>query len=119
MEDYQVLLRKFTEETQNILGNALVGVYLHGSAAMGCFNPAKSDLDLLIVVEDAMEDDVKRRYMDMVLRLNAEAPAKGLELSVLRREACADFVHPMPFELHILLPIWIGTAGTLRTMSAA
>ena len=100
MEDYQVLLRKFTEETRNILGNALVGVYLHGSAAMGCFNPAKSDLDLLIVVEDAMEDDVKRRYMDMVLRLNAEAPAKGLELSVLRREACADFVHPMPFELH-------------------
>ena len=100
MEHYQALLSKFTEETRNILGDELVGVYLHGSAVMGCFNPAKSDLDLLIVVENTMEDDVKRRYMDMVLRLNAEAPAKGLELSVLRREACANFVHPMPFELH-------------------
>lgn len=100
MEHYQALLSKFTEETRNILGDELVGVYLHGSAVMGCFNPARSDLDLLIVVENTMADDVKRRYMDMVLRLNEEAPAKGLELSVLRREACANFVHPMPFELH-------------------
>ena len=51
MERYQALLSKFTEETRNILGDELVGVYLHGSAAMGCFNPAKSDLDLLIVVK--------------------------------------------------------------------
>ena len=100
MERYQALLSKFTEETRNILGDELVGVYLHGSAAMGCFNPAKSDLDLLIVVKNTMADDVKRRYMDMVLRLNEEAPAKGLELSILRREDCANFVHPMPYELH-------------------
>ena len=100
MHSYETLLKRFTEESKNILGENLVGVYLHGSAAMGCFNPAKSDLDLLIVVEDGMSDDVKRQFMDMVLRLNVEAPAKGLELSVLRRADCAAFVHPMPFDLH-------------------
>ena len=100
MENDQALLDQFTEETRNILGDELVGVYLHGSAAMGCFNPAKSDLDLLVVVENTMSDDVKHRYMDMVLRLNEQAPPKGLELSILRRSDCAAFVHPMPFELH-------------------
>ena len=100
MHSYETLLKRFTEESRNILGDNLVGVYLHGSAAMGCFNPAKSDLDLLVVVEDALSDDVKRSYMDMVLRLNGEAPAKGLELSVLRRADCQNFIHPMPFDLH-------------------
>ena len=100
MHTYETLLKRFTDESREILGKELVGVYLHGSAAMGCFNPDKSDLDLLVVVEDALTDDVKRRFMDMVLRLNVEAPAKGLELSVLRRQACGEFVHPMPFELH-------------------
>ena len=100
MERYQTLLDQFTESTRNILGDDLVGVYLHGSAVMGCFNPAKSDLDLLVVVESEPEDTVKRRYMDMVLRLDAGAPAKGLELSVLRRRDCAPFVHPTPFVLH-------------------
>ena len=100
MHSYETLLKRFTEESKNILGENLVGVYLHGSAAMGCFNPAKSDLDLLVVVEEGLCDDVKRSFMDMVLQMNVEAPAKGLELSVLRRADCAAFVHPMPFDLH-------------------
>ncbi|HJW82735.1 MAG TPA: hypothetical protein VJ754_00380, partial [Anaerolineae bacterium] len=32
-----------------ILGENLVGVYLHGSLALGCFNPAQSGVDLLVV----------------------------------------------------------------------
>ena len=100
MHRYKTLLDRFTEESRNILGENLVGIYLHGSGAMGCFNPAKSDLDLLIVVEETLADDVKRAYMDMVIRLNEEAPAKGLELSVLRRVDCQNFVHPLAFELH-------------------
>jgi len=31
-----------------ILGNNLTGIYLHGSAVMGCFQPGKSDIDLLL-----------------------------------------------------------------------
>ena len=31
----------FTKESKRILGDNLVGVYLHGSAVMGCFNPEK------------------------------------------------------------------------------
>ena len=33
----------------DVLADDLVGVYLHGSLAFGCFNPELSDLDVLAV----------------------------------------------------------------------
>jgi len=38
--------------------------------------------------------------MDMAVELNAEAPEKGLEFSVVRREVCRPFRYPTPYELH-------------------
>lgn len=78
----------------------MTGVYLHGSAAMGCFNPKKSDLDFLLVVEREVSDEAKLEFMNHVVELNREGPAKGLELSVIRREYCNPVVYPTPFELH-------------------
>lgn len=90
----------FVQKSRDILGENLAGVYLHGSAAMGCFNEKKSDIDLLVVAEKELSDDVKLRYMDMVVGLNDEAPPKGIEMSVVRRAVCRPFVYPTPFELH-------------------
>ncbi len=90
----------FVRESRDILGDDLVGVYLHGSAAMGCFNEKKSDIDLLVVSERELSDDVKLRYMDMVVGLNDKAPPKGIEMSIVRRAVCRPFVYPTPFELH-------------------
>lgn len=42
------LISTFVDSTKDILGENLVGVYLHGSLAMGCFNPQRSDIDLII-----------------------------------------------------------------------
>ncbi len=100
MERYRTLLRRFARESARILGKSLVGVYLHGSAALGCFNPVKSDLDLLVVVSAPVPDGKKRTYMDMVVALDREAPAKGLELSLVRRDYLRPFVYPTPYELH-------------------
>ena len=98
--DCRALIESFVRESARILGDNLVGVYLHGSAVMGCFNSAKSDIDFLVVVEQCMSDAVKREFMDMVILLNEEAPAKGIEMSIVRREVCKPFVYPTPFELH-------------------
>ena len=48
----------FTEKSKEILKDNLVGIYLHGSAVMGCFNPLKSDLDLIVVVKDSVPDSL-------------------------------------------------------------
>jgi len=97
---YIELLHKFVSSSKEILGYNLTGIYLHGSAVMGCFNPEKSDLDLIVVVKDEIPEDEKRRFMDIVVELNKQAPAKGLELSIVREEVCNPFVYPTPFELH-------------------
>lgn len=91
---------QFTQESERILGDNLVGVYLHGSAVMGCFKPEKSDVDLLVVVNEEPTDTVKRAFLDMVVSLNETGPAKGIEMSVVRRGVCKPFVYPTPFELH-------------------
>ena len=64
----------FTERSREILGENLAGVYLHGSLAMGCFNPRKSDLDLLTVVRETPDDACKRAYMGMVTELSSRMP---------------------------------------------
>ena len=100
MKEIDFVVESFVSKSRRILGENLVGVYLHGSAVMGCFNPAKSDLDFIVVVAHPMTDETKRAYMDMVLTLNTDAPAKGIEMSIVLRSVCKPFVYPTPFELH-------------------
>ena len=94
------LLNCFVEESKKILCDNLVGVYLHGSMVMGCFNPQKSDIDLIIVIDKPISDSIKRAYLDTVVQFNALAPKKGIEMSIVLRAVCKPFVYPTPFELH-------------------
>lgn len=98
--DYRKVAEVFAHMCQEILGDNLVGVYLHGSAAMGCFNPQKSDLDLLVVVENSVSDEVKIVFMEQLVKLNNKAPEKGIEMSIVKRSVCNPFCYPTPFELH-------------------
>lgn len=100
MDEYQNLLHDFIAQSKVILKENLVGLYLHGSAAMGCFHPKKSDIDLLVVIRESMTNEKKRQYMGMVVELNKRAPQKGIELSIVKEEVCSPFVYPTPFELH-------------------
>ena len=94
------LIREFVERSKDILEENLVGIYLHGSLAMGCFNSKRSDIDLIIVVEKSLPDNLKREYMEMVIECNALGPSKGIEMSVVLKNVCKPFIYPTPFELH-------------------
>ena len=102
------ILEHFVEHSESILADNLVGIYLHGSAAMGCYNPAKSDLDLIVVTQSGLTDACKRNYMDMVTELDASLPIGlsvdlhhgGIEMSLVRKDVCKPFLYPTPFELH-------------------
>ena len=94
------VINSFVEKSKEILQDNLVGIYLHGSAVMGCYNPAKSDIDLIVVVKNSMPDAVKKSFMDMVVELNQNGPAKGIEMSIVKQNYCNPFVYPTPFELH-------------------
>ena len=94
------LLKRIKEAYQCILGNLLTGIYVHGSIAFGCFRWECSDIDFLVVVEQPLTQVQKEKLIQVLLELDALAPSKGFEMSVLLRSACAPFADPTPFELH-------------------
>ena len=55
---------------------------------MGCFNPDKSDIDLIIVTEEAPTEEQKLQLMEQTVGLNELAPEKGIEMSVVKRSCC-------------------------------
>lgn len=76
----------------------LIGVYLHGSLAMGCFHPRQSDLDLLVLIQQPPSSDRIHAWAQQSL-LSSCAPAP-LELSVLTRAQYMPWRYPTPFTFH-------------------
>ncbi len=97
---YQNILDKIVDKSKQIFGADLTGVYLHGSMAMGCFQPDKSDIDFIIVIKNNITDNQKLMFMNEVVELNKAAPSKGIELSIVKEAYCKEFLYPTPFELH-------------------
>ncbi len=96
----QNIIMAFISAARAAFADDLVGVYLHGSAVMDCYNPSVSDLDFIVVAWEPPHDAARRAFMDAVARLDAETPGKGIEMSVVTARACKPFVYPTPFELH-------------------
>lgn len=94
------LLKEIQFSYQEILGSKLTGIYVHGSIAFGCFRWEVSDIDFLVVVNAPLEQQEKETLILELLKLDAFAPPKGFEMSVVLDSVCAPFLHPTPFELH-------------------
>ena len=104
-DDCDATLRSWVEETcgelQARLGVHHVGSYLHGSLAAGSFHPPKSDIDVLFVVDGALDAETRRGFAVAAALANRDRPIIGsLECSVVRRSVLAEQLHPMPFEVH-------------------
>ncbi|TVX96718.1 DUF4111 domain-containing protein [Cohnella terricola] len=91
------IVSMFKEE----LRDNLSGIYLHGSLAMGCFNPHRSDIDFIVVVKESLTSENKKRIAKMTLMMNDKMPnEKGLEFSVILEMYLMPFVYPTPCEFH-------------------
>ena len=88
----------FRDALTESLESNLIGLYLHGSLAMGCFNPACSDIDLLAVTRQGMLVETKRRVTELLLR-NSGAP-NPIEISSLREADLCHWEYPTPYDLH-------------------
>ncbi|MEC0167533.1 aminoglycoside adenylyltransferase domain-containing protein [Paenibacillus graminis] len=99
--DIQVeqILDRFTAIFSEELGEDLAGIYLHGSLAMGCFNPAGSDIDILVVIRTKLQRAGAVRIGRKLLSLRDDI-ANGLEISVIREAVLASVTCPTPCELH-------------------
>ena len=100
MMNVTAILENIVNSYKNILDNNLIGIYLHGSLAMDCFNPDVSDIDFLVIVRETLSFNDKRKLVDILLKLSKDGPGKGLEMSVLLEKDAKNFKHPTPYILH-------------------
>lgn len=94
------LLDRIAEAYREILGEKLTGLYVHGSAAFGCFRWENSDVDFLAVVREDVTMAEKERLLAWILAAQPDCPPKGLEMSVVEERFCRAFVYPTPYLFH-------------------
>lgn len=104
-EPIKNLVLKIVENYRSILGDNLTGVYLHGSLAMGCFNPQRSDIDILAMTNESLSVETKKKIIEFLFSIKDKAPTKGIEMSIVLERYVRDYVYPTPFELHYS-PAW-------------
>ena len=95
----RAILEKIVTGCSACLSN-LVGVYLHGSLAFGCYRREVSDIDFIAVTEAPPTQTEKRKLLDFILSLTPDVPPKGIEMSVVTLSDCLNFSHPMPYTFH-------------------
>ncbi|MFC2172339.1 aminoglycoside adenylyltransferase domain-containing protein [Acidobacteriota bacterium] len=76
----------------------LVGIYIHGSLAFGCFNPDLSDIDILAVTQIGMNCRLKRKLIRYIMDLSLK-PAP-IDIHFLDLSRFYPWHHPAPYDLH-------------------
>jgi len=87
-----------TAEFQRLLKENLIGVYLHGSLALGGFKPERSDIDLIVVTAQHIELEVKRQLVELLLRISRFP--RPVEISFLVKQDIFPYQNPLPYDLH-------------------
>jgi hypothetical protein len=101
-----------------VLGSGLVGVYLHGSAALGGWSAEHSDVDLLGVVAHQLVRGAKRVVSARLNHPSLTCPAsRGLELCLVTAAVAGGPPRRPPFELYLTTGPWPRTdlGGTTAT----
>src|SRR5690242_6921049 len=83
---------------KQLVNENLIGIYLHGSLATDCFNPARSDIDLLVITQHGMSVETKRDLAQILLACSLSP--SPVEISFLVEQDIHPFRHPLPFDLH-------------------
>lgn len=77
-----------------MLGDELVGVYLHGSVALGRFDPLESDIDFLVATEHDLDTGAVERLDVLHRELGDRLDGSYLPRDVLRRFDPERVMHP-------------------------
>ncbi|HEY8416098.1 MAG TPA: aminoglycoside adenylyltransferase domain-containing protein [Thermaerobacter sp.] len=91
-------VKDFVDLVRRLLGPDMVGVYLHGSLALGGFNPRRSDVDLLAVSRRDPGPGFRRALAAWLLERSGNPGP--FEVHVLQLADLHPWRHPAPFTFH-------------------
>jgi len=90
---------QFAEDLANacfgVLGTAVAGAILHGSLVLGGYVPGRSDVDLLVVIDDGLGDEQVEAIEAVVADCVPNAPGRVDLRFVSRAEAAAPSEMPL------------------------
>jgi hypothetical protein len=84
------------------LGGSVASVILHGSLAIDDYVPGRSDIDLLMVVDRALDSATMDRLTHALVAEQPKAPAR-VDVRGVTREVAARPPEPPPMELYVRL----------------
>ena len=97
-QEIKDFVHNLNRNIKGILNGNYIGLYLHGSLAMGGFNPKSSDIDILVITKESIGSEVKRELIRLFLLVsNSPYP---IEISFISKNQLRHWQHPCPFELH-------------------
>jgi predicted nucleotidyltransferase len=85
-------------EFSRVFGIHLSGIYLHGSLALGGFQPARSDIDMIVTTGEQMSIESKCAIIELLLRVS-KFPSP-VDVWVLVEQDIVPFRQPLPFAMH-------------------
>ncbi|MBO8173317.1 MAG: DUF4111 domain-containing protein [Bacillaceae bacterium] len=95
-------IRKFVHDvlhdTKIITKDDMSGFYIHGSLAMGGFNPRRSDIDALVVTTTPLTVQQKRMLAGVFLRYSKQP--YPLEVHFLHEKQLENWRHPCLYDFH-------------------
>lgn len=97
-ENIERFLKDLTANIQRLVETPIIGVYLHGSLAMGGFNPSKSDIDLLVVTETSIGMKTKKNLAAFFL--DQSSNPYPVEVSILNLSQLKEWKFPTPYDFH-------------------
>jgi streptomycin 3"-adenylyltransferase len=101
MSGLNAYLEKLAHRISTVLGDSLVAIYLHGTAAMDAFVPSRSDVDVLCITRGPLSPSQKRHLAEALSEESLPCPGVGLEMSVVTAAQAHSPSDPPRFELHI------------------
>lgn len=93
-------LEQLTASLQHLLGEALFGIYLYGSAVDGGLGP-ESDLDLLVVITQALTLQQRKQLAETLLQISHPIGAvqRALEVTIVHKDHILSGSYPLSYEL--------------------
>lgn len=98
------VLRRWAERATGLVAAAcddLTGAYLHGSAALGGWQPGRSDVDMLFVTGGDVTARVAGALITALFGAAGDCPGHALECSVVAAGQARRTQPPWPFLLHV------------------
>jgi Domain of unknown function (DUF4111) len=124
-EDELPILSELLGQVRVVLGQEFVGLYLHGSLALGVFDMASSDIDFAVVTKNLLEPEtiakleaLHKNLLESFPEIAAMLEGAYIPLSIFRRHdihaPAIPHIHGDAFYLAQLEPHWVLNRAILR-----